>query len=85
MTSFQKAEAEMAYELQAAKTRQDIKVEEMQIRVIERTQAILVEEQEIIRKSKVLETTVKQPADAERYCLEKMASAHRFEEILSYY
>jgi flotillin len=40
---FQKAEAELAYELQAAKTKQRIKEEQMQIKVIERTQEILVQ------------------------------------------
>ena len=39
----QKAEAELAYELQAAKTKQRIKEEQMQIKVIERTQEILVQ------------------------------------------
>ena len=39
----QKAEAELAYELQAAKTKQRIKDEQMQIKVVERTQEILVQ------------------------------------------
>ena len=38
-----KAEAELAYELQAAKTKQRIKDEQMQIKVVERTQEILVQ------------------------------------------
>ena len=40
---YQKAEAELAYELQAAKTKQRIKDEQMQIKVVERTQEILVQ------------------------------------------
>ena len=40
-----KAEAELAYELQAAKTKQRIKDEQMQIKVVERTQEILVQVQ----------------------------------------
>ena len=63
----QKAEAEMAFELQAAKTRQRIKEEEMQVKVVERTQAIHVQEQEIQRRIKELESSVKQPAEAERF------------------
>ena len=39
----QKAEAELAYELQAAKTKQRIKDEQMQIKVVERTQEIQVQ------------------------------------------
>lgn len=77
-----KAEAELAYELQAAKTRQRIKEEQMHIKVIERAQAIQVEEQEILRRSKELEAIVRQPAEAERYRLEKLAEANRNRLIL---
>ena len=50
----QKADAEMAYELQAAKTKQRIKDEQMMIKVVERTQEILVQEQEIQRREREL-------------------------------
>ena len=50
----QKANAEMAYELQAAKTKQRIKDEQMMIKVVERTQEILVQEQEIQRREREL-------------------------------
>ena len=43
IVNMQKAEAELAYELQAAKTKQRIKDEQMQIKVVERTQEILVQ------------------------------------------
>ncbi|KAB7507130.1 Flotillin-1 [Armadillidium nasatum] len=72
-----RAEAELAYELQAAKTKQMIKEEQMQIKVIERTQEILIQEQEIMRREKELEATVKQPADAEKFRCEKIAEATR--------
>ena len=39
----------------------------MQIQVVERTQQILVQEQEIIRKEKELDATVRRPAEAEKY------------------
>lgn len=64
---FKKAEAEMAFELQAAKIQQQVREEEMQIEVVERTQQILVQEQEIIRKEKELDATVRRPAEAEKY------------------
>lgn len=70
------AEAELAYDLQAAKTKQRIKEEEMQIKVIERTQEIAVQQQEIVRREKELEATVKRPAEAEKYKLEKLAQAN---------
>ncbi|XP_065201446.1 flotillin-1-like [Planococcus citri] len=76
------ADAELAYELQAAKTKQRIKEEEMQIKVVERTQEIQVQEQEIQRKERELESTVRRPAEAEKFRLEKLAEAHRNRVIL---
>merc|ERR1712079_352701 len=77
-----KAEAELAYELQAAKTKQRIKDEQMQIKVVERTQEILVQEQEIMRRESELDSTVRRPAEAEKYKLEKLAEAHRNKLIM---
>ncbi|XP_038063791.1 flotillin-1-like [Patiria miniata] len=71
-----KADSELAYDLQAAKTKQRIKEEQMQIRVVERTQQIQVQEQEISRREKELKAQVKQPAEAERYRLETLADAN---------
>ena len=62
-----KAEAELAYELQAAKVTQQLREEEMEIKLVERKQQILIQEQEIIRKEKELEATVRRPAEAEKY------------------
>ncbi|XP_017038866.1 flotillin-1 isoform X1 [Drosophila ficusphila] len=72
-----KAEAEMAYELQAAKTKQRIKEEQMQVKVIERTQEIAVQEQEIMRRERELEATVRRPAEAEKFRMEKLAEANK--------
>ncbi|CAO1356562.1 unnamed protein product [Diamesa serratosioi] len=77
-----KAEAEMAYELQAAKTKQRIKEEQMQIKVVERKQEILVQEQEIVRRERELEATVRRPAEAEKYRLEKLAEANKMRVFL---
>lgn len=49
----------MAYELQAAKTKQRIKEEQMQIAVVERTQEINVQKWEVQRREKELEATVR--------------------------
>ncbi|XP_018569869.1 flotillin-1 isoform X1 [Anoplophora glabripennis] len=76
------AEAEMAYELQAAKTKQRIKEEQMQIKVVERTQQIAVQEQEIARRERELEATVRRPAEAEKYRLEKIAEANHKRVVL---
>ncbi|XP_039228100.1 flotillin-1 isoform X1 [Drosophila yakuba] len=72
-----KAEAEMAYELQAAKTKQRIKEEQMQVKVIERTQEIAVQEQEIMRREQELEATIRRPAEAEKFRMEKLAEANK--------
>lgn len=72
-----KAEAELAYQLQAAKEQQKIRQEEMQIEVIERTKQIKVEEKEIIRKEKELYGTVRLPAEAEAYKLQAIAEGQR--------
>lgn len=49
----------MAYELQAAKTKQRIKEEQMQIAVVERTQEIAVQKWEVQRREKELDSTVR--------------------------
>ncbi|XP_070066586.1 flotillin-1 isoform X1 [Drosophila virilis] len=77
-----KAEADMAYELQAAKTKQRIKEEQMQVKVIERTQEIAVQEQEIMRREKELDATVRCPAEAEKYRLEKLAEANKLRVVM---
>jgi len=54
-----KAESDLAYELQTAKTRQKIRQEEVEIQVVERKKQIQIQEQEIIRKELELDATVK--------------------------
>jgi len=77
-----KAEAEMAYGLQAAKVQAKIKEEEMQVKVVERAQNISIQEQEILRKEKELDSKVRKPAEAEKYRLEKIAEAERQKVVL---
>lgn len=54
----------------------------MQIRVVERTQQIQVQEQEIVRRERELDSTVRKPADAEKYKLEKLAIANKYVSII---
>jgi len=77
-----RAEAELAYQLQAAKTNQRLREETQQIIVVERMQEILIQEQEILRKEKELDAQVRRPAEAEKYKLEKLAEAHRQRVVL---
>merc|ERR1719251_10892 len=72
-----KAEAQLAYELQAAKIQQRIRNEEIQIQVVERKKQIEIEEQEIKRKEKELTATVKLPAEAEAFKVQTVAEGNR--------
>lgn len=54
----------------------------MQIKVIERTQAINVQLQEIQRREKELNAQVRKPAEAEKYKVEKIAEANRNKIVL---
>lgn len=62
-----KAQAQLAYQLEAAKLNQKIKSEEIKIDVVVRKKEIEIEEQEILRKEKELKGTVKLPAEAEAF------------------
>lgn len=76
-TNLQKAEAQLAYELQAAKIRQKIRNEEIQIEVVERRKQIEIEEQEVQRKERELNATVRLPAEAESYRVQMIAEGKR--------
>lgn len=72
-----RAEAELADELQRAKTQQEIRREEVEIDVVERAKQIELQEQEIQRRERELEATVRKPAEAERYRIETLAEGER--------
>uniref|UniRef100_A0A1E1W859 Band 7 domain-containing protein n=2 Tax=Pectinophora gossypiella TaxID=13191 RepID=A0A1E1W859_PECGO len=76
-----KAEAALAYELQAAKIKQKIRNEEIQIEVVERRKQIEVEQQEILRRQEELSATVKLPAEAEAYRLQAIAEGKRTQTV----
>merc|ERR1719466_196437 len=75
------AEAQLAYELQAAKIQQRIRNEEIQIQVVERRKQIEIEEQEIKRKEKELFATVRLPAEAEAYKTQTVAEGNRTKTV----
>lgn len=76
-----KAEAQLAYELQAAKIRQRIRNEEIQIEVVERRKQIEVEQQEVQRKERELSSTVRLPAEAESYRVQMIAEGKRTQTV----
>ncbi|XP_019869161.2 flotillin-2-like isoform X1 [Aethina tumida] len=76
-----KAQAQLAYELQAAKIRQKIRNEEIQIDVVERKKQIEVEAQEVLRKERELNATVRLPAEAESYRVQAIAEGKRTQTV----
>jgi flotillin len=74
-----KAEADLAYDLQKYKTGQLVKAEEVQVQIIEKQKQIELQQQEILRKQRQLEADVQKPADAERYKVEALANARKFQ------
>ncbi|XP_063368510.1 flotillin-2 isoform X4 [Cydia amplana] len=76
-----KAEAALAYELQAAKIKQKIRNEEIQIEIVERRKQIEVEQMEILRREEELVSTVRLPAEAEAYRLQAIAEGKRTQTV----
>jgi flotillin len=74
----QKAESDLAYDLQKYKTAQLVKKEEVQVAVVEKEALIGVQEQEIKRREKELEATIQKPAEAERSKVRTLAEAEKF-------
>ncbi|KAJ3590581.1 hypothetical protein NHX12_008531 [Muraenolepis orangiensis] len=77
-----KAEAQLAYELQGAKEQQKIRLEEIQIEVVQRKKQITIEEKEVDRMDKELIATVKRPAEAEAYKIRQLAEGHKMRKVL---
>ena len=76
-----KAESDLAFDLQSAKTKKYIKENQMEVLVVERTSEIEIQEQEIKRREKELEANVKKPAEAEAYKVAKLAEAYKLKLI----
>jgi flotillin len=73
-----KAQADFSYELERYRLSQQIKKEEAKMRAIEKEEAIKIEELEIARREKELESTVVKPADARKYQIKAEAEAEEF-------
>ncbi|NXV76099.1 FLOT1 protein, partial [Atlantisia rogersi] len=63
--------------LPAAPGPQRIEEQRAQVLVVERAQRAQLQEQEVGRRERELEATVRKPAEAERYRLERLAEAER--------
>lgn len=73
-----RAVSDASYDLERLKMSQQIKKEEYQVRLIEKEEAIKIEEKEILRKEKELESTIKKAADAMKYQAQAEAEAESF-------
>jgi len=76
-----KAEADQAYAIQEAKTKQLAIQEQMQIEVIRRQREIDLENLEIQRREKQYDAEVKKKADAERYAIEQQAEGEKLRRV----
>jgi flotillin len=74
-----KAESELAYTLQQNITNQKVKEQEVQISVVEKRKQIEVQEQEVLRRERELEATVRKPAEAEQYRIRTLADAKKYQ------
>jgi flotillin len=73
-----KAKADFAYEIERARLSQDMKKEEAKVKFIEKQEAIKIEELEIARKEKELNSNVIKPADARKYQMKAEAEAEEY-------
>jgi flotillin len=78
MVNQRKAQADFSYELERYRLSQQIKKEEATMKAIEKTEAIKLEELEIARREKELESSVIKPADARKYQIKSEAEAEEF-------
>jgi len=66
-TNTKQAEADLAYKLQEAKTNQLMMAERMQVHVVAKQQQTRVQDQDILRQERILDSTIKKPATADAY------------------
>jgi flotillin len=73
-----KAQADFSYEIERYRLSQQIKKEEARMLAIEKEEAIKIEELEIARREKELDSSVLKPADARKYQIKAEAEAEEF-------
>jgi flotillin len=73
----QKAQADLAYELQRAITSQQVRAEQLQVEIVERQKTIELMQAEVDRRKSELEAQVLEPAHAEARKIEVLAEAEK--------
>lgn len=76
-----KAEADLAYEIQANIVKKEVAETAMQVEIAKKQKEIELAEQEAIRKEKELEATIKKQADADNYQATRIADANKYREF----
>jgi flotillin len=74
----QRAEADLAYDLQKFKTEQLVKAEEIKVNIIQKEQETMVQEREVARRERELTANVQKPAEAERFRMQTIAEAEQY-------
>ncbi|MHB9092929.1 MAG: flotillin domain-containing protein, partial [Chloroflexota bacterium] len=74
----QRAEADLAYDLQKFKTEQLVKAEEIKVQIVLKEQETAVQDREIARRERELMANVQKPAEAERSRVQTIAEAEQF-------
>lgn len=72
-----RAEADQAYHIQEARSKQMVVEEQMQVELVRKEREIDLEEKEIKRREKQYDAEVKKKADADRYAVEQAAEAEK--------
>ncbi|GAA3408029.1 flotillin family protein [Paenibacillus hodogayensis] len=72
-----KAEADQAYYIQEARSKQSVVEEQMKVELVRKEREIDMEGKEILRREKQYDAEVKKKADADRYAVEQAAEADK--------
>lgn len=72
-----KAEADQAYAIQEARSKQTVVEEQMRVELVRKEREIDLQEKEILRREKQYDAEVKKKADADRYSVEQAAEADK--------
>jgi flotillin len=76
-----KAEADQAYYIQEARSKQSVVEEQMKVELVRKEREIDLEAKEILRREKQYDAEVKKKADADRYAVEQAAEAEKMRRI----
>ncbi|WP_324254107.1 flotillin family protein [Paenibacillus sp. 1001270B_150601_E10] len=77
-----RAEADQAYFIQEARSKQSVVEEQMQVELVRKEREIDLEAKEILRREKQYDAEVKKKADAERYSVVQAAEAEKSRKVL---